>query len=298
MKPIVQQIPPPENASFVAQTVHTSYFEIGWHQHAEYELILFTEGSGLACIGDQERKFEAGDIFFLGSNLPHTFQKDDLEITAVIVQFRDDCWGKDFMNMPECWHIKKLLEMSGYGLMFTGNSKCRLHPLIKDLETVTDVNRIIFLLQCLQIMTIEKEYVRITEEAIQEWNQKDKECIERIFKFTNDSFQNSISLSQVAAIACMSVQSFCHYFKLRTQKTYIDFLNEVRMAYACRQLLETDKTVTDVCYDSGYNTVAYFHRQFLKLKKLTPLQYRKTFATGIIGNERAIANNEEKRVAC
>ena len=80
----------------------------------------------------------------------------------------------------------------------------------------------------------------------------------------------------------MSVPAFCNYFKRSTKKTYIDFLNEVRVGYACNLLMDTKKPVIDICYESGYNTMANFHKQFLKIKKLTPLQYRKSFAPDAI----------------
>jgi AraC-like DNA-binding protein len=107
-------------------------------------------------------------------------------------------------------------------------------------------------------------------------NQNKKKAIDQIFLYTQNHFQEPITLHQVAMAACMSVPSFCLYFKRNTHKTYIDYLNEVRVNYACRQLQETHKQVADIGYESGYNTIAHFHRQFFKLKKITPLQYRKT----------------------
>jgi AraC-like DNA-binding protein len=152
---------------------------------------------------------------------------------------------------------------------------------IKALKSVTDNQRIILLLQCLQILGMEKDYVPSTNDTVQERNPPDKEAFDKIVEITLTSFQDRISLSQVAAVACMSISAFCHYFKQCTGKTYIDFLNEVRIGYACSQLLRTNKPVTEIGFESGYNTVVHFHRQFLKLKGTTPLQYRKTFSIEI-----------------
>ena len=99
--PLVQKLPLNESTSFVAKTFRTPAFEVGWHQHIEYELILFTEGSGMSFIGNQVDEFETGDIFFLGANLPHTFQKTGDQITsAVVIQFCDSFWGKEFLHIP------------------------------------------------------------------------------------------------------------------------------------------------------------------------------------------------------
>jgi len=279
MKPLIQRLPLEQQQSFVARTYHTPNFEVGWHQHIEYELILFTKGSGMSFIGNHVGEFETGDIYFLGSNLPHTFQKSGEQIaSAVVIQFKEDFWGSAFVEIPESKKIKKLFETSQQGLKIKGKSRERLEPLVKELEIANGFKRLLLLCECLEIIAEKKEYSKVSTQELKTLNTKDRECIDRIFQFTIDSFKDPISLSQVAAIACMSIPAFCTYFKRRTQKTYIDFLNEVRVGYACNQLLETNMSVIDICYHSGYNTMAHFHRQFLKLKGLTPLQYRKTFA--------------------
>lgn len=279
MKPFIQKLTLDESTSFVAKTFRTPNFEVGWHQHIEYELILFTQGSGLSFVGNHVGEFETGDIYLLGSNLPHTFQKRDpvLIASAIVVQFREYFWGSEILNMPESRNIKKLLETSLFGLKITGNSKQLLFSLISDLETAIGFQRILILGQCLEIIATGKEYIEVSTQDVKQMNNKDKERIDRVFQFTIDAFKEPISLSKVADIASMSIPAFCNYFKKSTKKTYIDFLNEIRIGYACTSLIETKKTVCEICFDSGYNTMANFHKQFLKVKKITPLQYRKYF---------------------
>lgn len=279
MKPFIQKLTLDESTSFVAKTFRTPNFEVGWHQHIEYELILFTQGSGLSFVGNHVGEFETGDIYLLGSNLPHTFQKRDpvLIASAIVVQFREYFWGSEILNMPESRNIKKLLETSLFGLKITGNSKRLLFSLISDLETAIGFQRILILGQCLETIATGREYIEVSTQDVKQMNNKDKERIDRVFQFTIDAFKEPISLSKVADIASMSIPAFCNYFKKSTKKTYIDFLNEIRIGYACTSLIETKKTVCEICFDSGYNTMANFHKQFLKVKKITPLQYRKYF---------------------
>ena len=281
MKPLIQKLPLNENSSFVAQTFRTPDFEVGWHQHIEYELILFTEGSGLSFVGNHVGEFEADDIYLLGTNLPHTFQKREpaLITSAVVVQFREDFWGNELLNIPECRHIKKLLTTSSFGLKLYGKSQQLLFQLIQALEKATDFRRILLLGECLETIAAAGEYIQVSTQQVKQLNNKDKECIDRIFQFTIDNFREPVTLTQIADIACMSIPAFCNYFKKSTKKTYIDFLTEVRIGYACKLLMETTKSVLDICFASGYNTMANFHKQFLKIKKLTPLQYRKYFTT-------------------
>lgn len=279
MKPLVQKLPLNEDGSFVARTYRTPNFEVGWHQHIEYELILFTDGSGLSFIGNHVGEFDKGDIYLLGTNLPHTFQKrtSDLIAGAVVVQFRDDCWGKDFFQAPESRAVKALLDDSRQGLKIQPPLLQQLALLIRALEDAGGFQRILLLCECLHLISQQRSYLPLSTQDIRFYNSGDTGCIDRVFQFTIDSFREPVTLPRVAAIACMSVPAFCNYFKKTTKKTYIDFLNEVRIGYACTLLLETQKSVMDICYECGYNTMANFHKQFLRIRRLTPLQYRKEF---------------------
>ena len=276
MKPLVEKLALSQESSFVAQTHRTPNFEMPWHQHIEYELILFTEGAGLSFIGNYVGEFETGDVFFLGSNLPHTFQKSGHTITsAVVVHFRDDFWGTDFLQLPENKAIQNLLIKSLQGLKITGNTKEILNPLIKRLELDKNTRRIITLCECLAAIAESTDYLSVSTQEIKPLNFKDRERIDLIFKYTMEKFKEPIQLSYIAAIAGMSVPAFCNYFKKRTRKTYIDFVNEIRIGFACKLLLTTDMSVLHICFECGFNNLANFNRKFLKIKGKTPLKYRK-----------------------
>lgn len=279
MRPIVEKLTLSEDTSFLARTYRTPMFEVPWHQHVEYELILFKEGEGSSFIGNYVGEFKTGDIFFLGSNLPHTFQKasKDLVTSALVIQFKDDFWGKEFMHLPESRYIKQLLDMSYQGLKIFGSLKDHLTPFIEELEFAEGFDRIILLCECLQMITQQREYITVSTQEVKAYNTKHKERIDKIYQYTIDYFQEPISLDEIAVHAGMSVPAFCNYFKKSTKKTYIDFLNEVRIGYACKQLIDSQKTIEAICYESGFNTLANFNRQFLKVKQVTPSRYRKDF---------------------
>ena len=278
MKPITEKLPLSDNTSFVARTHRTPHFEVSWHQHIEYELILFTEGVGLSFIGNYVGEFEVGDIFFLGANLPHTFQKSENVITsAIVVHFKEDFWGKDFLTLPESRSVRSLLDISLSGLKVSGKSKELLTPLIMSLEKEKGFKRIITLCESLDILSKNEDFARLSTQEVSPANNKSRERIDRIFQYTMENFKEDIQLSTIASIADMSIPAFCNYFKKSTRKTYIDFLNEVRIGYACKLLTDTQSTIEGACYDSGFNTVANFNKQFLKTKGSTPSKYRKLF---------------------
>jgi AraC-like DNA-binding protein len=279
MKPLVEKLPLSQNTSFVARTYRTPHFEVPWHQHIEYELILFLEGEGTAFIGNYIGEFRTDDVFFLGSNLPHTFQKanKDLVTAAVVVQFTDDFWGPGFMQLPESKSILKLFAVATQGLKIQGATRQQLKALLIGLEQAEGFARIIRLCECLQLIATAHEYETVSTQEVKTFQARNKDRIDRIFQFTIDNFQEPVTLGDVAATAGMSVPAFCSYFKKCTKKTYIDFLNEVRIGHACKLLIDTQKTVLEISYESGFNTLANFNKQFLKLKHLTPSGFRKKF---------------------
>jgi AraC-like DNA-binding protein len=282
MKPFVEKLPLSQNTSFVARTYRTPQFEVSWHQHIEYELILFTEGEGRAFIGNYIGEFETGDIFFLGSNLPHTFQKaqNELITSAVVVQFTDHFWGNDFMELPECKSLKKLFETAAQGLKLKNGLAARLNPLIRELEQLQGLSRIIRLCECLQLIAASPDYETISTQEVKTFQARNRGRIDKIFQYTIENFTEPISLADVAGTAGMSIPAFCSYFKKSTKKTYIDFLNEIRIGHACKLLIDTQKSVLEICYESGFNTLANFNKQFLKMKKLTPSGYRRNIEQG------------------
>jgi AraC-like DNA-binding protein len=277
MKPIIEKLPLTEDHSFVARVHRTPNFEVPWHQHLEYELILFIEGGGMSFVGNYIGEFETGDIFLLGSNLPHTFQKShtDLVTAAVVIHFREDFWGKEFLQLPESKSILKLLQTSAQGIKLNRNAKERLNILVRSLEKEKGFRRIILLCECLAIMASTEDYETVSTQEVRALNQRDSERIERVYQYTMENFKDPIQLAHIAELAGMTVPAFCQYFKKRTKKTFIDFVNEMRIGYACNQLLDTEKSILEICFESGFNTVANFNRQFLKIKGVTPSSYRR-----------------------
>lgn len=279
MKPFIEKPPLTSNISFLARIYRTPEFEIGWHQHIEHELILFNEGEGLIFMGNYVGEFKPGDIFFINSNLPHTFQKADKDaiVDACVVQFRDDFWGEHFLQLPECKSIVKFLSSIHGGIKLNEMLANKLTPLLQQLLHATHAERIIYLLQCLDVLTAIQKPVPLSTQAGVDFKQKNKERIDKIFQYTIDNFQEQITLDDIAGYAGMSVPAFCNYFKKCAKKSYVNFLNEVRIEYACTQIIDTQKSIESICYESGFNTMVNFNKQFRKVKSMNPTTFRKAF---------------------
>jgi AraC-like DNA-binding protein len=277
MKPLIQKLPLSEGCSFVCRTYKTPDFEVPWHNHPEYELILFTAGSGMSFIGNHVGTFETGDIFFLAKNISHTFQKkhNDMIASAIVIQFHENFWGADFINMTETKQIKHLLNISVQGIKIGVESGQKLSKNIKMLELSTGFNRIIQLCRCLNIIASHKKHLFLSSLGIEQFGQKDNEKIDKVFRYTINNFKNKINLQVVSSVVNMSIPAFCNYFKKSTKKTYNIFLNEIRISYSCKLLSEGNMNISSICYESGFTSLANFNKQFKKIKHHSPSCYRK-----------------------
>lgn len=278
MKPLLQKLPVAEQTSFVARTYTTPLFETAWHQHPEFELILQLKGHGMCFTGNYIGDFTAGDIFLLGSNLPHEFKKEqaDMECSVMVIHFDKNFWGEGFWDMPESREITKLLDQSMLAIKLTSYQP-ELAAAVLKLENALGFERIIILCQCLLIISREEHKQTLSTIAGKELNLLSDDKIIKLYEYTIRHFKEPIALSTVASLANMSISAFCRYFKRNTKKTYIDFVNEIRIGHACHSLVNTNNTVLQICYDCGFNTVANFNKQFLKIKGYTPSVYKRKF---------------------
>ncbi len=286
MKPLFHKVPTQIQASFSARHDVQPNFGSLWHYHPELELHHVIQGKGVRFIGDNIGNFSTGEVVLLGSNLPHMWQCNEeyyqdhptRKVEAIVIQFLPDCMGKDFMNLPEMYLLPKLFENARKGMKFTGRSRAILEELMYKATRATDMERLIVLLSILKTMAETDEYLSIASaHAFFKSNQVDAVRINKVCTYTLSNYKKEISLEEIAAIANLSVTSFCRYFKLMTKKTFYDFLIEIRISHACRLLVEDILPTEVICFECGFNNVSNFYRHFKKITDMTPLEYKKKY---------------------
>jgi len=277
LKTLIQKIQLEEQHSFACRTYRTPNFETNWHQHEECELILITEGHGTVMIGDFVGEYKAGDVYFIASNLPHWFKKQHPKIIGcvIVAHFKPGIFGDQFLKMPESNQLNGFLNRQ-QGLQLQQPLSNQMANAITLLEYTKDFERIMLLLQCLQKISNSTNYSTVSQD-FSAVSLIINPAIEKIIDFSFKNYLEPITLQQVATIAGMSIPTFCRFFKKNIKKTYFDFLQDVRISHACKILTNTNKPVMEICYESGYNSWAHFSKQFKKVKKITPTQYRKQF---------------------
>lgn len=262
------------------------YFYNHWHYHEEIELVYILNGSGRQFIGNHIHHFKKGDMILVGSNLPHLWRSEakyfypesKTKCEAYVIHFKENCFGENFFNLPENKSIKALLTKAKQGIRIKDPTKSNVLDLMLHLENALNTEKIILLLQILNSISNSKKIKTICNTGVSfNLSSSDSEKLNNIYQYILNNFSRNLSLGEVAAVACLSPNSFCRYFRSKIKKSFSKFLIEVRIGHACKLLAETDKTVSSVCYESGYNNFSNFNRHFKSITSKTPLEHRKHY---------------------
>jgi len=287
MKPTFEKVPF-SGPSFLIKKESFSYFNVPWHIHPEFELAFIQSGQGRKLIGNSAEDIEYEEIIFIGPNLPHSWYgskpnnvESNISVSQIIIQFSINFLGNDFFTNSAFINISQLLKRAQLGLSFYGETRRFAKQQMHSLLQMDGFHQTIGLLTLLNSLSDSKEYKYLSSIGYnQTLNQADTDRMNKIYKFIIEHFKEPITLHQLSAIANMTPQAFCKYFKNKTRKTFSIFLNEVRISYACRLLVEKDLSVLQVCFDSGFNNLSNFNRQFKLINKMTPIEYKKSVQRG------------------
>jgi AraC-like DNA-binding protein len=226
-------------------------------------------------VGDSYEYFSDGDLVLLGSNLPHTWSgkfKDDIDSDAVVVQFSNE-FIAPFLELNESKSIKNMLENAIRGISFEADES--IVSKIIDLSKAKDMDRIINLISILDALS-KKQSKSIASNTFHTVVSKKNEMrINKVCLYIQNNFYNKISLKEVADLIYLTESNFCKFFKKATGKTYSDYLNELRINEACRLLVQTEKSINQISFECGFETLSYFNRVFLSKKEITPSLFRK-----------------------
>lgn len=285
MKPQFLKIAPTADASINLYEQTVSYFATPWHYHPEFEIVLIKESTGKKYVGSSISEFEPDDLCMIGSLLPHFYKNtqeyyapdSELEASSYVIHFREDCFGEAFWKLPEVTGVQDLLLRSKKGLQFGKAVAQKAKPLIAALFEKEATARIISFLEIIHLLSSTKDYSYLNENSIELRNEADSDRIKKVYEYVMQNFKEDICLNDAAQLANMSESAFSRYFKKRTRLTFSSFLTGVRIEYACRTLRETEKSIAEIAFESGFNNLSNFNRQFKLLKKMTPFAYKNTY---------------------
>lgn len=281
MKPVLEKIEPVFGSSFTLLQFDESQDcnRPHWHFHPEYEIVYISNGRGKRHIGDHISYFEEGDLIFLGPNLPHFGFTEEVfeQHEEIVVQMKEDFLGPDFLKKPEMLKIAQLFQRSRQGLSFGVSLR---HEIGEQLHQMLDMNsfdRLLMLLSILHKLANTNEYQMLNASGFAvEVNAQDQDRMQTVYSYVQENFQEDVNLDQAARLVNMTVPAFCRYFKKLTRKTFSQFVNEFRIAHACRLLGVEAQTIASVSFESGFNNLSHFNRQFKQITGHSPREYRKS----------------------
>jgi AraC-like DNA-binding protein len=277
MKLNLEQILPDNDSSFRFLLTPKLNEVFYWHFHPEIELVYVEAEKGIRHIGEHISTYEGCDLALIGSYIPHLNFDYGVKATVetVVIQFPETYFESGLIRIPELKKVVDLMERAKTGLAFTGETKRIAGVRLKKLQHLDRFHQFMELMSIFQFLAASDEYVALEVRPISSQTiLKQQERMHRIHQFVESNFQKPIDTQQIADEVNLSLPAFCRYFKKTTKLTYTDFVNQYRVQYA-KKLLIQDKNVTETCFDSGFESLSYFNRIFKKWTGESPSIFRK-----------------------
>ncbi|WP_164108587.1 MULTISPECIES: helix-turn-helix domain-containing protein [Sphingobacterium] len=252
-----------------------------YHRHDEAQITYILKGKGTIMVGNILQSFQSGDIFVLKPNEPHMFDRD-MECEEEIVDIHAIHIFVNLERMRKLYHIPEfesvkdyLLELDTSKRVDRSVSESMMHY-FTNLMVKTSMPRFTEFLSLLYALAFHKGEASSLYSGVRNvtYSDKDGARISQVYKYTFDHYNEDITVEQVASIVHMTATSFCKFFKKHTRKTYISFLNEVRIEKACQILIDNkSEHIAEAAFQSGFNNVVHFNRVFKSITKMSPRKY-------------------------
>jgi AraC-like DNA-binding protein len=272
-----------DNSSFSTKINEMPYFLKIWHYHPELELVLVLESEGTRFIGDSIEKFEPGEVILIGENLPHMwlndeeYFKEDSKLLArgIGVHFKKNYLGNSFFSTSEMSHILELFNRAQCGIKFLDIDQEFIEEIV-EMARMEGFDKSIKFLTILNRLARHKNYVLLASQGyVNSFRTNENEILDKVYAYIFKNFNKSIALQDVSEIAHMNPSAFSRFFKRVNNKTFSQYISEIRIGYACKLLIENKYNITEVCYESGFNNISNFNRKFKLIKNTTPSMYIK-----------------------
>ncbi|WP_026951695.1 AraC family transcriptional regulator [Algoriphagus mannitolivorans] len=287
MKKPFQKSRIPEGKAFVIQELKAPFFDVNWHFHSEYQLFVVLEGRGTRFIGDHMQAFREGDLVLTGPNLPHLWKNDlayhdpanGLMTHGIVIYFPDNFLNESVFTLEEFDSIAQLLLKSSRGIQVIGHTNPIIKTMMVELLDLQGTKSLIQLMSMLELMAQNPEDCKLIADAayINTNKESEKDRMGQVYEYVMRNFQGKVNLEEAAQIANLSVSAFSRFFKSRVNKTFSDFLTDVRISHACKLLHETDKNIGEISFECGFPTLSNFNKLFRERTQKTPFEYRKEF---------------------
>lgn len=276
MKRIVREITPlTDDDFFIVLDNQNAKFDFPVHYHPEFELNLVLYSKGKRIIGDSIKEYSSADLVLIGPNTPHAWTGDQPGVRVITIQFQENLFGEKTLSRKLTLPIKELLERSKLGIQFSKEITESMIDRILQLTGLQGFDSLLEFLSILYDLSISRNQQSLSSPAyVGQYDVSKSRRIKQVNDYLHENLQNPIRINDVASLVNMSPSAFSHFFKKRTQRAFTDYLNELRVGHAARLLIETEKNISEICFDSGFNNISNFNRSFKTFIGCTPSEFR------------------------
>lgn len=266
-----------KNRSYHSYVLKQARYDDYWHYHPEIEITYIVKGKGIAFIGNKTVEFEPGMAFFMGPYLPHNFvSTDDDGATEPI-----ECWGLQFTqewlnSFKESSSLRELFKAMPFGINLgelapqeqEAFAKIVGTDSLRSMSAFFELMALISERPLFQTIATNSAYSNVMSHKI-------SQRMERVSKYIQENYTRSITLGEIADVASMTEQSFSRWFRQTSGLTFVDYLMQLRTTVASNLLVNTNKPMSEVATESGFNSSSSFNRAFLRIKGCSPREFRK-----------------------
>ena len=280
-----EQISLKEDESFFIGVFQDNLEISTWHYHNDYEISFITEGIGKRIVADSIEEFQPGDLVFIGSNLPHVWiaEKEqklltDRTLEMVFLQFSANILFPQLLALPEFKQVKKALELSERGIHIIGQTLNEVSEIMLQLPYLKSFDRMNSFFRMMDIIGKSETNISLaSEEYMKKRFTTGNRRIGLLHDYLMTHYREEIDLKKLAGLVNMAEGSLCRFFKMNVGTSIFEYLNKIKIDFACKLLMDPDIGIVDVCLDSGFNNLSHFNKQFRKNTGVAPSQYRKRF---------------------
>lgn len=253
-----------------------------YHFHPEFDILYFKKDQGRAIIGDYIGEFSHGSIYFLSPYIPHAFHPLERKIVTgdnslYVMQFSYKSLGQEFLDKYEMEGCKNFLQSCNKGYKLQGDLLKKTALILEEMQEQSTLNQFSSMLKLLESFaeSTEDGLSPITGPSYTPSMKEDSvNKVNSVINYIIENKHRHISLDEISDHLCMTSKSFCRFFKKNTGKNFVAYVNEIKIGEACKLLLSTDLTISQVCNEAGFNNISNFNRRFLELKGIPPKEFR------------------------
>jgi AraC-like DNA-binding protein len=272
--------------SFFLKKITRPYFSTDFHFHKECQLVYVLAGSGIRIIGHSIERFEKGDLTFVGSNVPHVWYSDSAsdqdreEAMSLALYINADAICEQLSMWIDTKEIHQFFKESERGIKIEGEKKAMICGIMEPMLEQRNITQLSSFLRIMDILREPADTVWLNApDPISTYSAQPPGRIPKLMGFIHQNFKEQITLQQAASVSGLQLHAFCRFFKSLTNRTFSEFLNDVRIGFACNLLQQSELSVTQIALECGYVNISYFNRCFKKINKMTPKEYRHLLTT-------------------